>query len=385
MFMDTRFHRWLRMAPKVFGVVVLLLIVGRPYHIAEAAVAPQVDQTTLSNTPYRGFTVHALDSDELNGAATEWHANIVRLMMRPQLHAQRDCHCTNMQAWEKMLDELPAELDTAQKLHITVVLSLFEVPTEHFPEGAQDRAGHSAFWSDENSLRVMTQVWTEVAKICADRNQVIWYDLLNEPLDWQDYPSYPRKWPAWAQSLINSIRQIDTHHQIVIEPGPGGMVMGFKTFPKLKGDGLIYSFHQYLPLPYTLQGINQTKDTDQLQAHMQLQMRWPGDYTNGRWDKHRLEQELQPVIQFQKRTGARIFCGEFSVARWAPDATQWLQDNLDIFEEHNWDWVYHTFRGSPIFSVEYSDDLANPKNMQGSGQYTRRGQLLLQYLSHNGQ
>jgi hypothetical protein len=385
MFFNTGFQRWLRVATRSLGVAILLFAVGHPYDAAEAATAPPVDETTLSSAPYRGFTVHELDFAQLNDAATEWHANIVRFMLRPQFHAERECHCSNMQAWEKMLKDLPAELDEAKKLHIAVVLALFEVPTEHFPEGAYDRAGHEAFWDDDNSLKVMTQVWTEVAKVCANRNQVIWYDLLNEPLDRRDYPGYPRKWPAWAQSLIDSIRQIDSRHQIVIEPGPGGMPSGFKNFPMLKGEGLIYSFHQYLPLPYTLQGINQLKDTDQPRAHQQLQMSWPGLYPNGYWDKHRLEQELQPVVAFQKRYGARIFCGEFSVVRWAPGANQWLRDNLDIFEEHGWDWVYHTFRGSPLFNLEVSHDMDSPKNLQNTGQFTDRGKVLLEYLSRNGQ
>jgi endoglucanase len=357
---------------------VLLIASARP-RAAEGATA---EAPAMPGTQYRGFTTPSLDPALLSDAATKWHANIVRYIMRPQFQAEHGCHCTNMEAWQKMLAALPAELDTAKQLHMTVVLAMFEAPVEHYPEDGGDHAANAAFWSDNHSLDVMTQAWAQVAKICADRDQVIWFDLKNEPTDFNG-PGSPRNWPSWAQSLIDGIRQIDQQHQIVIEPGNGGSAVGFKFLPKMRGEGLIYSFHQYQPYDYTMQGNKGQKDPGLAQAYLQQQLSWPGTYSTGSWDKRRVEQQLQPAIDFQNRYGVRMYVGEFSVVRWAPNATQWLRDNIDIFEKHGWDWTYHGFREHPMWSLEYSDDYQNPKNLQNSGQQSDRGQVLLDYLSRN--
>ena len=384
MFSHVRFHSWRSTAAKALAAVALLIAATDPaFCTGGPATAKAKDGTTPLSEPYRGFTVTNLDPALLNDTATNWHASIVRYMMKPHFEAQTVCHCTDAEAWSRMMRDLPAELDAAKKQHMAVVLALFQVPTLHYP---QSRAERSAFWDDDNNLKELTLAWTQIATICANRNQVIWFDLLNEPLNWNDYPGYPTKWPVWAQSLIDSIRQIDQNHQIVIEPGPGGSASGFKTFPKLRGEGLIYSFHQYQPQTYTMQGIQNTRNADPAQAMMQREVPWPiaaprpgGPY----WDKERLAESMQPAVDFQKRNGVRMYVGEFSVARWAPNAAKWLSDNLEIFEQHGWDWTYHAFRENPIWSLEYSDDYKDPKSLQNTGEMTDRGGVLLKYLSRN--
>lgn len=373
-----RFSQWIGAAAVAVAAGVLLIAVARPGVTVAAAAG---DDATPSSSPYRGFTTPSLDPAVLSDAANKWHVNIVRYIMRPQFEAQHHCHCTNMQAWQKMMDALPAQLDAAKQLHIAVVLALFEVPVEHYPEG-EDHEGYADFWSNSESLQMMTQVWTQMAKICANRDQVIWFDLKNEPVDWNG-PGSPRNWPSWAQTLINAIRQIDTRHQIVIEPGNGAAAAGFNNFPNLKGDGLIYSFHPYLPDAYTKQGIPGMRDPNQAQAYLQQQLTWPGNFPTGHWDRNRLEQSMQPAINFQNRYHVRMFIGEFSVARWAPDAPRWLDDSISIFEKHGWDWCYHGFRESQIWDLEKSNDYQNPRDLKGSEEVSDRGQVLLKYLSRN--
>ena len=50
---------------------------------------------------------------------------------------------------------------------------------------------------------------------------------------------------------------------------------------------------------------------------------------------------------------ARIFCGEFSACGWAPGADQWITDVVDILEGYGWDWTFHAFRESDMWSVEH--------------------------------
>jgi hypothetical protein len=51
-----------------------------------------------------------------------------------------------------------------------------------------------------------------------------------------------------------------------------------------------------------------------------------------------------------------IYIGEFSCVRWAPSnsAYNYIRDCIEIFEEYNWDYDYHSFRTWNGWSVEHS-------------------------------
>lgn len=63
-------------------------------------------------------------------------------------------------------------------------------------------------------------------------------------------------------------------------------------------------------------------------------------------DKAWLIRDLQPAVDFQQKTGARIYVGEFNAIRFAPDnsAARWLEDALNVFDANGWSWDYHCFR-----------------------------------------
>jgi lysophospholipase L1-like esterase len=313
---------------------------------------------------YRGFTVATLDKAVLEEAVDRWHANQVRYMMCPVWRAPNSAVGHYQAAWRKMIAELPAGLDHAKALGLAVVLDLHQLPDDHprtYP--ADPKRG---WWYDEENLKMLIACWQELATICKDRDQVIWFDLLNEPLEWSvvhSTPSYPPTWPAWAQKTIDAIRQIDRRHPIAIEPGPGMLNWGFTGFPPLKDpyQPVIYSVHLYQPVTYTHQGVN----------HNQI-LPWPGDFPSdgGAWDARRLEGEVANVVAFQKQYGVRIWVGEFSVARWAPNGAAYLRDCLNIFEKYGWDWNYHALREAAVWSLDQSDevDLYDAK-----GKYVRTG------------
>ena len=220
----------------------------------------------------------------------------------------------------------------------------------------------------------------------APRHQAIWYDLLNEPINRSETPvSTPAKWPDWAQRLIDQIRQTDPVHPIVIEPGPGGMPTGFKTFPALRGSNLIYSFHQYTPHAYTHQGVRNTKQTDLAHPYAATQRPWPGYYDGMKWDKDHLVKAMQPAVDFQRHNpGVRMYVGEFSVAHWAPNGERYLRDCLEIFEQNGWDWTYHCLKGPNVWSLDYDGPYcADPKKAQPAKGMTERGKVVLEYLRRN--
>ena len=62
----------------------------------------------------------------------------------------------------------------------------------------------------------------------------------------------------------------------------------------------------------------------------------------------------EPVREFQKRHGAKIYVGEFSAITWAQGADAYLRDCIAVFEEFGWDWSYHAFREWSGWSVEHA-------------------------------
>ena len=88
----------------------------------------------------------------------------------------------------------------------------------------------------------------------------------------------------------------------------------------------------YQPHSYTHQGVGAS--IRDIRAGKYL--RYPGKIGSDFYDRAMLRKILLPVVRFQKQYGARIYCGEFSVIRWAPGGAQYLEDLCSLFEEFGW-------------------------------------------------
>ncbi len=373
-----------------FSVLVLTLAAHAVAAGDPAAVPvgnqPQPYAAAGTNEPrLRGFTVDQMSAATLLKAAA-WHANSVRYMMRPMYRADQIEHVSYAAAWQHMVDALPGELAQADAAGLAVVLCLFEPPNEKartYPAGKERLA---AFWDDDANSNALVRCWEQLAGLCRERHQPIWFEILNEPLDWRDFPNTPKKWPVWAQTTIDAIRRIDTHHPIVVEAGPGGLCWAYTNFPALKGAGLIYSTHQYQPHAYTHQGIADIHATDLQHAYLDRQLTWPGAFSDsggGWWDKARLRQELQPLIDFQKRNGVRVYISEFSAIKWAPNAAGYLRDSLELYESLGWDWSYHALDEWPGWSLEHTDAFDGSAPAQRSQTPTARAKVMREFLDRN--
>ena len=205
-------------------------------------------------------------------------------------------------------------------------------------------------------------------------------------MNWDEQPlDVPKNWPRWAQEITNEIREVDKRHAIVIETGPGGLCSGFKSFPPLKGENLIYSVHEYTPHQYTHQGISNIANTDLAKAYLDTGKPWPFTSDSGQiWTKEDIRKDLLPAVEFQKKNHARIYVGEFSVIRWAPNGADYLKDCLGLFEEYGWDWTYHAFRESPAWSLEHGDSKADKERIEDPSKLGARAKVVKEYLNLNG-
>ncbi len=352
--------------------------------ITAMSMIASIEATAGEAPRLRGFTTQKISIKNLEAMKKEWNANAVRLMMKPHYVKAKRRLKDDQAGWQYIMNNLPAYLDKAKKLNMAVILDLHGVPND--AKYLKDiKANKRAFWNDEKNLKLMIKCWQQIAEMCKNRKQTIWYDIFNEPLNWDDMPNSPKKWPSWAQQITDAIREIDQQHAIVIEPGPGGLCWGFKNFKPISGKNIIYSIHQYQPHQYTHQGIQALKGTDLAKSYIKTQRTWPGifgDSGGGIWNKARIEEELKPAIDFQKKYKVKIYVGEFGVARWAPNADKYLQDCINIFEKYNWNWTLHAFRESNIWSLEHEETYGKGKAKKAT-KITKRGKKVRKYMGKN--
>ena len=301
---------------------------------------------------------------------------------------------TRLDEWLDHLDEM---LPWSRKYGIKICVDM------HTPIGGATKEKYSSdmIFVEKKYEDLLVATWERIARRFKGNEDAIYgYDLFNEPID-RENKLTTTTWRAVFCRMIEAIRAIDPVTPIVVEPNcnasPRGFdvknIYGLKGFEPLPYDNLIYSVHVYQPMDFTHQGLFKKKDeyvprpypgwSRELDPNRE---RHPGDLgdDNGvageRWDKEFVRREIQSVRDFQLKSGARIFVGEFSAAAYAPGAEKYLRDLCELFEEYGWDWTYHAFREAHCWSVEYEGpsyfELVPAKGL------TPRAEVLLEFLKH---
>lgn len=152
-------------------------------------------------------------------------------------------------------------------------------------------------------------------------------------------------WRDLALAAALAIRAEDSSRRIMVEGAPNGSFNALALFSALPLRDVVYSFHFYDPAAFTHQGLYGDS----------TEVRYPGRAYGKRWNRRRLRQWLQPVIDWQAQHGVPVYVGEFSAVRWAPgnSAYRYLRDCIRIFEERGWGWAYHAWREADVWSVEH--------------------------------
>lgn len=100
---------------------------------------------------------------------------------------------------------------------------------------------------------VLIKVWTQMADHYKNRSEYIYYEVLNEPHGILD-----KLWGQIQQSVIDSIRSVDTIHTIIVGPAGWNGYNNLNAMPVYSDTNLIYTFHFYDPFMFTHQGASWT-------------------------------------------------------------------------------------------------------------------------------
>lgn len=192
---------------------------------------------------------------------------------------------------------------------------------------------------EEEFFKFYILLWKKIAERYKGNSVIYGYDLINEP---DVGGPTPYHWADLQYAAARAIREIDPEMPIIVESNFLADPAVF-NLPPMPLKNIIYQIHMYNPMNYSHQGV-------QHKAYMDHYPKYCVPY---KWNAEFLRASMKPVIAFQKKYGAKIYVGEFSVTRWAPGAGQYLKDLIPLFEEFGWDWTFHAFREWDGWSPEH--------------------------------
>lgn len=208
--------------------------------------------------------------------------------------------------------------------------------------------------------QVLIPVWTQMAERYKDRSKYIFYEILNEPHGILDY-----RWNEIQLSVLNTIREIDTVHTIIVGPANWNSYNNLSLMPQYPDSNLIYTFHFYDPFIFTHQGASWTDPSlvplggVPFPYNSSVMPVCP-DTLRGTWVENVLNNYINDGTEtgvknliniadnFQKSRNVKLLCGELGVLMYnAPDSdrTYWYGIAREYLESKNIAWTIWDYKG----------------------------------------
>jgi glycosyltransferase involved in cell wall biosynthesis len=281
---------------------------------------------------------------------------------------------------EQTINRLVAGIQRAADHGIKVIVALGHVPGRIFALDSE-QYDFRLWCSSEYGDRYVA-LWSILAQNLRHLENVVGYDLLNEPFTPDDVaqgyldemsPTYAGTLNALYQKTIGAIREWDSETRIILESTYWASPRTLQFLQTYDDPGIVYSFHMYAPPAYTIRGLNRSRF-----AYPGLVKNWP-DSTWGDsifWDKETIRTFLGEVKDWQTKhaiADQNIFVGECGVCREVAGAQRYLFDVLDILAEFRWSWAVFAFRDAEWDAMNYElgNELQNMLPTEGSEFFAR--------------
>jgi endoglucanase len=207
---------------------------------------------------------------------------------------------------------------------------------------------------------VLNKVWAQMAQHYKNSSDHIFYEVLNEPHGISD-----NAWNTIQQQVINTIRETDTTHYIVVGGAGWNSYNNLNAIPVYTDTKLIYTFHFYDPFVFTHQGASWTDpsmvplggvpfpyNADSMPVFpASLKGTWIesnfNEYSNtGKVAS--VKALLDIAIHFKNSRNVPIFCGEFGV--YIPNSSNhhrvfWYETVRKYLEENGIAWTTWDYHG----------------------------------------
>jgi endoglucanase len=214
--------------------------------------------------------------------------------------------------------------------------------------------------TDPGVGNILNKVWSQMATAFRDRSGYLCYEVLNEPHDISD-----ALWNQIQQSVVETIRQTDTIHYIVIGPAGWNSYSNLAAMPVYEDDKLIYTFHFYDPFLFTHQGASWVDPSMEgvenvpFPYNSETMPSMPGQYA-GTWvgslfssytqdgTVKKIRELIDIAVRFREQRGAALYCGEFGV--YQPnspevDRVEWYKEVSTYLDSMNIAWTTWDYHG----------------------------------------
>jgi len=311
----------------------------RGANIWQRIVVPELDGPEFLGDEYVGPPITQSDLDALAALG----ANVVDFS-HPGIFTERPPYGLDEQA-QANLDRL---IEMAAQADMFVVISFRTGPGRSDFTFYRDGAGDwfdpdlliESVWTDAAAQDAWVDMWTYTAERYRDVPVVVGYDLMCEPngegifLDVYDaelfYPEHAGSLLDWNQfypRIVDGIRQVDEATPILVSVQGWGAVRWLPALEPTGDPRSVYMVHQYEPQErYTHQGADGENT-------------YPGEFdvdyddSADRFDRTWLEGLLSVVGEFELRYDVPVSVNEFGAERWVPNAAEFMDDEMAIFEE----------------------------------------------------
>jgi hypothetical protein len=203
-------------------------------------------------------------------------------------------------------------------------------------------------WEDQEAQDAWIEMWRYTASRYADHPVVVGFDLMCEPHPggirdiWEPeefidrYQGTTLDWNQLYPRITQAIREVDQETPILIGGMGWSSLRWLPYIEPTEDPKTVYIFHQYEP---------QTQYTHQeypLNSYPgRFDLDWDGVPDD--FDQEWIESYLQVSFDFQEEWNVPLAVNEYGIVRWIPGGTQFLEDQLSIFEDYGFNhaiWMW---------------------------------------------
>jgi len=226
--------------------------------------------------------------------------------------------------------------------------------------------------TDPNIGDILIPVWKQLAAHYEERSNYILYEILNEPHGISD-----ALWNEIQQEVVDSIRQVDEKHTIIVGPTDWNTYNKLSTMPEYDDTNLIYTFHFYDPFLFTHQGASWTDPSmeplggvpfpynseEMPECPPELLGTWIEDLLNNYEIDGTVEHVnalIDIAVDFKNTRDVPLLCGEFGVH--IPnsdngDRVFWHEVVRNYLEENSIAWTIWGYEGGFGLFEKGSDEM----------------------------
>lgn len=334
------------------------------------------------NWPWRGVCMPSAHADYKDVAYLHLiGVNFIRIQIKSPKRTERE-RINPTKAFYDELDWVDKVLDECKKYDMTSIVA-FNYLVLDPASGIDDKSAE--FWSKKTYIDSTYKMVDIIAKRYKDRgDELSAYEVIGEPAVDQgdgDKASVPPGLENFFKSTLAVIRKYDQQRYFLVTPGPWGRPTNYAKFTgfNINDSKIIYGAHMYLPNQFTHQGIKKRPRP----------VAYPGIIAGKNWDKDALEKSMSYLKNFENKTGALVYIGEFQSVRWAPNGNQWVKDCADIMSKNGWSWTYFAYQPdydfwNPFMEVKNPNDSPANWNLKNSGHDADIWQYMIKnYFSKN--